>query len=325
MASRWNADQRRSRTVLTRALRVAAAALGATLVIATCAQADTWREGSASTEVGKSKGGGTTVTIGVGEGVEEVGTGSGGSAAGARVCHDGEADVPCTRGGGVWSDVRECYVSLVSPQPPLSDPIWDGHTDGAVYTCAVYLSGQPRFAPPAGGSYQFWSPAPEQAIDPESLARQAVERMRLVPPSLGLTPLTEGAPLPVGVDAWLWIADAGPRSFGPISRSASAGATTVRATARVVRVTWAMGDGGTVTCTDAGTAWTPEAGSGPSPTCGYRYSRAATSRPGGVFPVTATTHWVVDWSGAGRSGQLAFSMSSQGALRVVEVQALQVA
>ena len=283
-------------------------------------------DSAGSVEFGRdpSQGGGTTVTIGVEEGIDQVGTGGGASDAGARVCHDGVATVPCTRGGGVWSDARECYVSLASPQPPASDPIWDGHEDGAVYTCAVYLSGQPRFAPPAGGSYQFWSPAPEQAIDPESLARQAVERMRLVPPSLGMTPLAEDAPLPVGVDAWLWIADSGPRSFGPISRSATAGSTTVRATARVVRVTWAMGDGGTVTCTVAGTVWTPDSGSGPSPTCGYRYSKAATSRPGGVFPVTATTHWSVDWAGAGRSGQLTFSMTGRGHLRVVEVQALQV-
>lgn len=307
-----------------RAVRIVAATISATLLVAPCARADTWREGTASSETGKSQGGGTTVTIGVEEGIDQVGTGGGASDAGARVCHDGVATVPCTRGGGVWSDARECYVSLASPQPPASDPIWDGHEDGAVYTCAVYLSGQPRFAPPAGGSYQFWSPAPEQAIDPESLARQAVERMRLVPPSLGMTPLAEDAPLPVGVDAWLWIADSGPRSFGPISRSATAGSTTVRATARVVKVTWAMGDGGTVTCTDAGTAWTPDSGSGPSPTCGYRYSKAATSRPGGVFPVTATTHWSVDWAGAGRSGQLTFSMTGRGHLRVVEVQALQV-
>lgn len=310
--------------MLTRALRLAAAAIGVTLIFAPCARADTWREGTASSETGKSQGGGTTVTIGVEEGIDQVGTGGGASDAGARVCHDGEATVPCARGGAVWSDARECYVSLTSPQPPASDPIWDGHEDGAVYTCAVYLSGQPRFAPPAGGSYQFWSPAPEQAIDPESLARQAVERMRLVPPALGMTPLAEDAPLPVGVDAWLWIAEAGPRSFGPISRSATAGSTTVRATARVVRVTWTMGDGGTVTCTGAGTAWTSDSGSGPSPTCGYRYSKAATSRPGGVFPVTATTHWSVDWEGAGRSGQLTFSMSGRGHLRVVEVQALQV-
>lgn len=310
--------------MLIRAVRIVAATISATLLVAPCARADTWREGTASSETGKSQGGGTTVTIGVEEGIDQVGTGGGASDAGARVCHDGVATVPCTRGGGVWSDARECYVSLASPQPPASDPIWDGHEDGAVYTCAVYLSGQPRFAPPAGGSYQFWSPAPEQAIDPESLARQAVERMRLVPPSLGMTPLAEDAPLPVGVDAWLWIADSGPRSFGPISRSATAGSTTVRATARVVKVTWAMGDGGTVTCTDAGTAWTPDSGSGPSPTCGYRYSKAATSRPGGVFPVTATTHWSVDWAGAGRSGQLTFSMTGRGHLRVVEVQALQV-
>jgi hypothetical protein len=76
-------------------------------------------------------------------------------------------------------------------------------------------------------------------------------------------------------------------------------------------------------CRGPGTPWTPERGTGPSPTCGHRYTEASVAEPGGAFQVRATTHWRVDWTGAGQSGELTFTMSGSRPLRVTELQVLQ--
>jgi hypothetical protein len=157
-----------------------------------------------------------------------------------------------------------------------------------------------------------------------SLAERAVERMELAAPRIGMTPLRPGAPLLVGMDAWLWIDNSGPHGYGPITRTATAGPTTVTATARVTKVTWDLGDGTRLTCRDAGTPWSPDLGTGPSPTCGHRYTTSSMSEPNGTFTVRATTHWQVVWSGAGQSGQITFQMSDQRQQEVTEVQVLQV-
>jgi hypothetical protein len=44
-------------------------------------------------------------------------------------------EVPCKEGSSWWSNDRDCYVSLANPQPPKSDPQWEGHTTGAIYEC----------------------------------------------------------------------------------------------------------------------------------------------------------------------------------------------
>ncbi|MGB7982387.1 MAG: hypothetical protein WCF36_16530 [Candidatus Nanopelagicales bacterium] len=155
------------------------------------------------------------------------------------------------------------------------------------------------------------------------LAEEAVERMRLVAPRIGMTPMTPGAPLLVGLDAWLWVDNDGPASFGPITRTATAGSVSVRATAEVSKVVWDLGDGSTVTCRNAGTPWSADRGTGPSPTCGHRYLRASVGEPGGVFDVRATTYWRVNWSGAGQSGEISFTLANERQQEVTEVQVLQ--
>ena len=93
--------------------------------------------------------------------------------------------------------------------------------------------------------------------------------MDLVAPAIGMTPLKAGAPLLVGMDAWLWVDNAGDNAYGPITRTATAGPVSVTATARVARVVWDLGDGTRLTCRSAGTPWSPAKGTGASPTCGH--------------------------------------------------------
>jgi hypothetical protein len=237
-------------------------------------------------------------------------------------------EIDCTSHRGVWSQERQCFVQRmpgeVSPENPF-----EGHTDGAVYRCSTPGStGGGMFGVGPGSMYLFWAPAPGQSgaptlVDPVALAERAVERMELVAPRIGMTPMTPGAPLLVGMDAWLWIDNDGPHAFGPITRSATAGPTTVSATATVTKVVWDMGDGSTVTCRSAGTPWRPALGTGPSPSCGYRYESASAGERDGSFTVRATAHWRVDWTGAGQAGRIQFTMSSARDQEVRELQVLQ--
>jgi hypothetical protein len=85
-----------------------------------------------------------------------------------------------------------------------------------------------------------------------------------------------------------------------------------------------MGDGATVTCTGAGTPFQPGTDpKAPSPTCGHTYRTSSASQPGQAFPVTATVHWTVTWSGAGQGGTFPdMTTTGNAAFRVAESQAL---
>lgn len=245
----------------------------------------------------------------------------------ARCVHLGE-EIACQSEKGYWSNDLQCYVKLMPTQVTPDRP-YRGHTDGAVYWCRTPLpSGGGRLGVGAGSAYFFWGPGPGSAgapmvADPRQVAQIAIEQMDLEAPRIGMTPLRAGAPLLVGVDAWFWVDNAGQRGLGPVTRTATAGATTVRATARVTDVLWELGDGTTITCPSSGTPWTPDKGTGPSPTCGHRYVTPSASEPNGTYTVRATAHWSVDWSGSGESGTIPLSLSGVREQEVIEVQVLQ--
>ena len=94
-------------------------------------------------------------------------------------------EVPCRDGSSWWSNDRDCYVSLADPQPPKSDPQWEGHKTGAIYEC---------YSPGIVGTrmYTFWSatsPAgPAAPPDPRVLALQAIATMRLRAIGIGIVP-----------------------------------------------------------------------------------------------------------------------------------------
>lgn len=252
---------------------------------------------------------------------------SGTPSRGSTCTFQGEV-VKCHGSKGVWSGDLQCYVKRLSisitPESPRN-----GHTDGSIYSCRTpYSEGGGRFGVGTGVSYLFWAPSPGSAgapmvADPVQVAELAIEQMNLAAPAIGMTPLKAGAPLLVGVDAWLWVDNAGKRGIGPITTTATAGPTTVRATAQVTKVTWDLGDGTTVICRGAGTAWSPSQGVGPSPTCGHRYVMPSTTQPGGEFTIRATAHWSVDWAGAGQSGTIPLTLSGVRRQEVIEVQVLQ--
>jgi hypothetical protein len=299
-----------------------------TLAYSPCAAADSWQGGSVT--LGEQDSGGATVNVEAHHNESSPGSDAAAStpgtrASGARTCEYQGLDIPCTSSAGTWSQDRECFVEKVSPQPDVSATQWNGQTGGAIYQCTPPGA---SFSAGSGVGYWFWAPASGETgsptlVDPVTLAERAVDRMNLIAPQVGLTPLEPGAPALVGMETWLWIDNAGLRANGPITRTATAGPVSVTATAHVTEVEWDMGDGTHVTCRTAGTPWTPDQSTGPSPECGHRYSTPSTREPGGTFTVKATAHWRVDWRGAGQSGRVTFTMSGTRDVPVTELQTLQ--
>ncbi|MFJ9855322.1 ATP/GTP-binding protein [Streptomyces sp. NPDC101150] len=168
----------------------------------------------------------------------------------------------------------------------------------------------------------FWAKQPPAvaAVDPAALAREAVDKMRLAGPDIGIVPKPGGKGL-VGLPVWMWTAKTA-EAYGPNSASASAGAVTVTASAKVSRIVWEMGDGHSVTCTTAGTPYKASYGKRRSPDCGYLYQHSSKDEPGQKYRVTATSTWTVDWRGGGQSGQLTETRQSQTQVTIGQLKVL---
>ncbi|MEV8442143.1 hypothetical protein AB0425_32610 [Actinosynnema sp. NPDC051121] len=165
-----------------------------------------------------------------------------------------------------------------------------------------------------------WVPAnaaTSPTMTPEQVALVARNRLRLSVPSIAASP--SGNQL-VHLPTWLWLSD----GWLPSAATASVPGVSVTAVATPTSVTWSIGDGTTVICTGAGTPYT--AGTDPkasSPDCGHVYRRSSASQADQAFPVTATVHWTVTWSGAGQSGTFPdMTTTGNASFRVAESQAL---
>ncbi|MCX5115148.1 ATP/GTP-binding protein [Streptomyces sp. NBC_00378] len=211
-----------------------------------------------------------------------------------------------------------CTYKLADPQPPAGSMEWGGHEpgDGAVYekTCAPGKTD-------AAITQLVWAADPPAArVDPAVVAQQAVDKMLLRGPRIGITPKPGGKGV-VGMPVYMWTAK-GAETYGPNMASATAGSVTVTATARVSKIVWAMGDGSAVTCTTAGTPYRAEFGKKPSPDCGHRYTQPSSVLESGKYHVTATSTWTIDWAGGGETGQLTETRASAADITVAEVQVL---
>lgn len=242
---------------------------------------------------------------------------------GPRVCHDGSVEVPCyLEGYGYWYDGWRCWVGPAWADYPPDNPVWEGNTTGAIYDCWLAVGGQLMAGQGFGSSvFTFWAETnPAAPVDVDALVRRAVEQMGLRAGTISTNPSADaGSMTYVGLDTWLWIADPGESTTGPITRSATAGGTTVTATATLDRVEWGTGDGTTVTCDGPGTPY--DAGRpGGSTDCSHVYGRSSAGQPGLRYTVTATSYWTVAWTGAGTGGTLDLDFSSSADLAVGEIQ-----
>ncbi|GAB4001247.1 hypothetical protein GCM10029992_36180 [Glycomyces albus] len=134
-------------------------------------------------------------------------------------------------------------------------------------------------------------------IDPAVLAQQAIDSLRLPQPQITASP--PGLQL-VHLPTWIWLAG---DSWTAQSATASVPGLSVTAEATPATAVWQMGDGNTVTCTDAGTPWKSGTDAKQSsPDCGHTYTRSSAAKPSGEYEVMATVTWAITWSGGGQSG-----------------------
>jgi hypothetical protein len=235
---------------------------------------------------------------------------------------DSGADRAGDDSGGDDAGDWTCTYKLADPQPPAGSLDWEGHEpgDGAVYEETCYYGGDDDTA----FARMVWAPEQPEAprVDPAVLAQQAVDKMLLRGPEIGITPKPGGTGV-VGMPVYLWT-EKSAETYGPNTASASAGGVTVTATAKVTKIVWEMGDGNTVTCTTAGTPYKAAYGKRPSPDCGHRYSVPSSTTSSGRFHVTATSTWAIDWRvvGGGPSGELTEVRDSSVDITVAEVQVL---
>ena len=262
---------------------------------------------------GGSDGGGTEDTGG-GSSCYWDGTGQG-------ITKPPPGPVPCTSAAGYWSNGYNCYISQADPQPPAGDPSWQGHVpgDGAVYSC---------YQPQTGLLILVWAQAPPPnsgaGPTPRDVALVAMDRMGLQAIRIGITPEPgEGSIGIVGMPVWMWAANPDDHTVGPVTASATAGGITVTATARLLEVTWDMGDGTKVTCTTAGTPYKASYGKAESPDCGHVYEKSSSKMSEGKYTVTATSDWVITWNGAGQTGTIRLNgLTRSVAIAVGEAQVL---
>ncbi|SFK53804.1 hypothetical protein SAMN05421835_123119 [Amycolatopsis sacchari] len=260
--------------------------------------------------------------------------------------NDAESPQPGDRITDAPKDAADCSYVRSDYQPPASgttnvshrpNPGSGGTTLVAYRPAAaqfIQQGGQP------GGAWYVWrcsgpgtadalyrlpvwipdgqAPGAPALPSPQELAQQAYNQLRLPSPGIRANPVGDQL---VNLPTWLWIDGS---TFGPQSATASVPGVSVTATATPQTVTWNLGDGTSVTCRGAGTPF-PSGGDpvASSPDCGHTYKRSSLGRPGNAFPVYATVHWSVTWSGAGQGGTFpGLTTAGTSSFVVLESQAL---
>ena len=254
-------------------------------------------------------------------GVAPVSGGGGTDGGGRPKCAEFGVPVPCSDPvRGSYSNDLQCYLRPMSPPPPPDSPLWEGnYPAGTVYNCSAAGS----FPGTVSGG-PVWLPGPpDGGLTPEAAALAVVRRMDLRAAEIGIVPEDKpGSIGAVGAPVYMWTAP-GPATFGPRVLTGSASGVTITATAKVDRIVWDMGDGSSVTCRTPGTVYQDRFGFAMSPDCGHRYTRTSAGKPNNAYPVSATSYWVVDWTGpGGSSGQITLDLVSRTTIVVGELQAL---
>ena len=231
-----------------------------------------------------------------------------------------------SKGGGVI--VGDTPVAIAVTAPSGSVASWErrGGGSGPRWTCGYYgfengsssgisiaidYSSGPQ-QPVAGQAYGFlcWDQGGDlvyswfgvyDPTDPlaglfagERAAELALERLELSDPLVRFNP--PGDQL-VGLQSWLWV----DTPWAPAEASASVSGVTATVTAIPETVEWDTGDAHTMTCRGPGAAYdTTKPPDQQGSACGHVYAWPSSTRPGGVYQVTATMTYAVTWHAYGR-------------------------
>jgi hypothetical protein len=251
-------------------------------------------------------------------------------------------EVPCSHPEYGWySSTYDCYFNASDTAPNAGGVIlpvgYRPGDPGAVYKAMCFTASHPDirtsnycFCVPPG-----WNPPPQWIFlesppdgfggtaDPvPGLLVSAIEELGLEGPAIGTAPPAgQGAGL-VRLPVWLWNEVSGNNWGTPSQTVGPIAGISVVARAAATGIEWDMGDGNTIRC-DEGVAW--QRGMNLlDPPCGYPYPRASRDRPGGVYEVSATTTWALEWWTEGmpeqRGGEFVLRATSTTALQIDEVQ-----
>lgn len=225
--------------------------------------------------------------------------------------------VPCDTGLGTWFPGSQCYAAPYDAPP--GSAAWQGQSDGSLWLCTTCPDGSANTC----NAQTIWlppgtSPGPP---DPGVLAQQATGTLRLATAQVHTAP-QHPARSYVGVENWLWVPES---QWATLTKTVTAGGTSVTVTAEPERVMWEMGPE-TQTCYAAGREWRSGMGDAATTTCGYTYRATSASEPDGVFAIAATIRYRVEWVCAGAcprgSGTLGLvdAPAGTGVLRVLQRQ-----
>ena len=212
-------------------------------------------------------------------------SGGGGAASCAR---DDGTVVECVNDWGSWTSAHQCYAHPVTV--PASDPAWKGHTNGDVWMCALVTD-------PLGEPTLFWvapGAAPTPLPDPGDLAQQALGQLRLETAQVHTAPLNPDASI-VGVEVWMWVP---PAQWQTLTKTVTAGSTSVTVTAAPDHVTWDMGPTARP-CFGPGRKWRNGMSDDASTDCGFTYTDTSKDQPDGKFGLSAQIAYAVNWSCSG--------------------------
>lgn len=244
-----------------------------------------------------------------------------------------------------YDEWGQCIIEVEVPGGPGGEDPGDGGGDGGGEEGPCWKLVDPQSPPPAGkaegegawyepcdpgsGFYVsrwFATPPDGGGITPAQAARLISARLNVHAFEVGMAPQVNPEwgyrRTHVGVPVWLWVANPSPTTYNGYTVSETEGGITVTGSVRVTSIRWDMGDGGSVTCGNPGTAYTPSAGVTNSPTCGYEYTQTSESRPGDRYHVTATSQWVFEWQAGGQSGTIPLTTQSNAELEVNEMQSV---
>lgn len=211
--------------------------------------------------------------------------------------------------------------AVPSEAEPVAEPKPGEKGAWYVYRCEAGGVRDALYRPPV------WIPDGQQdgpQVSPAVLAEQARSQLRLPSMSIKSSPAAEQL---VNLPTWLWLERGRWRT---VSSTASVPGVSVTVTARPTSVEWSMGDGSSRGCRGPGTPYGAASSSkraahprSASPDCGHTYRTSSAGQPGEKYPVSATVHWALSWSGAGESGTFpGLTTTSNAAFRVAESQAV---
>lgn len=185
-----------------------------------------------------------------------------------------------------------------------------------MWECAILIGLPPRpaFFVPNGGA-----PLPDPAV----LAQRAVGQLDLARAQAHVSPPPSFHTL-VGLENWLWVPDG---QWRPLTRSISAGGTTVTVTAEPIRTQWDMGNGDVQLCADPGRPWVEGMSDMAKTACSYSYTDMVDPYAD-VWSVSAVIVYDVDWTCTGAclapSGTLGEVPAAAGEPTSIEVRQRQV-